>query len=705
MATQEELNNQQEYNNSLDNTRENLRDILTEQRNLADEARGFAKALFNSSAQATATSRAFRGVANISKEISSQYEDIISGEKSFEDIAKSIIKLKREEKLLNVELEQALSSAKTSTGELAFDQEQIRSVLSGQLGVLDLVYQSEKEITNEALDLLSLYDAQKNTLKDQNIELEDIEKRSKNIEEGLGSTGRSFSGLDNILQKVGGGKFSEALGLKDALKQGRLLSSELTNGGRIAASSGMKTQVMGKMLSTVGKNISKAFGPLALIAELVQGIVKADKETVELQKSMALTSGESMAFRTNLALAASSTGDINITTTKLLKSFSDLNKQFGFITNFSTETLVTMSRLTEVVGIGSESAGNLAAASSLTGKSFESNYKDVLGTSYELQRQSGVQMDLRNILEQTGKITGTVRANLGANPSAIAAAVTQAKLFGASLQDVANASKSLLEFESSIQSELEAELLLGRDINLERARAAALAGDQVTLAQELQKQAGSFEKFTSLNVIQQEALAKAMGMQSDQLADILFQQAIQGKTAKDLRAAGQEELAQRLEAQTLADKFNNTVEKLKGIFADVGTAFMPVLRILGAALSIVGAIVGLLGDVIKLFKGELTFENSGFINGIKGIGGSLGISSSGGNETGPANYNGNIVKTGNNDTSSNSNSSTNRANLEGGDNMKETNSLLREILTKQGTVKMDSTNVGTAFSMNTYQVQ
>ena len=97
MASKEELENQKSLNNELDKTRDNLRDILFEQRNLVDEARGFAKSLFESSTQATATARAFRGVANVSKEISSQYEDIISGEKSFENIAKSINKLKKEE--------------------------------------------------------------------------------------------------------------------------------------------------------------------------------------------------------------------------------------------------------------------------------------------------------------------------------------------------------------------------------------------------------------------------------------------------------------------------------------------------------------------------------------------------------------------------------------------------------------------------------
>ena len=36
---------------------------------------------------------------------------------------------------------------------------------------------------------------------------------------------------------------------------------------------------------------------------------------------------------------------------------------------------------------------------------------------------------------------------------------------------------------------------------------------------------------------------------------------------------------------------------------------------------------------------------------------------------------------------------------------KKTNQLLEQILSKQGIVKMDSTDVGTTFAMNTYQVQ
>ena len=289
------------------------------------------------------------------------------------------------------------------------------------------------------------------------------------------------------------------------------------------------------------------------------------------------------------------------------------------------ETLVTTTKLTEQVGISAESAGMLAAATVTTGKNFEDQYKDALGTSYELQRQSGVQLDLRDILEESGKVTGTIRANLGSNVKTIAAAVTQAKLFGGSLNDVANASKSLLDFESSISAELEAELLLGKNINLEKARQASLDGDLATVAKELTKEAGDYNDFQNLNVIQQEALAKAMGMQSDQLADILFQQDIQNKTASELRALGKDELADRLEAQTAQEKFTKSVEKLKGLLGDLVTTFMPILDILGYALEGVGALIKLLGPLSKVLAGVATGAAAGsIIPGLGTLAGAIG---------------------------------------------------------------------------------
>ena len=83
-------------------------------------------------------------------------------------------------------------------------------------------------------------------------------------------------------------------------------------------------------------------------------------------------------------------------------------------------------------------------------------------------------LNSHELLDEANKITGQVRANIGANPAQLMKTIALAKSFGMELDQIASASKSLLNFESSIGAELEAELLLGRQINLERARLYAL---------------------------------------------------------------------------------------------------------------------------------------------------------------------------------------------------------------------------------------
>jgi hypothetical protein len=534
--------------------------------------------------------------------------------------------------------------------------------------------------------------------------LDKVEKTSNAVSKNFGV--KTFGALSDITKKIPGlSRFSEPFQQASEAARSTVAGIELSGGkGMSKFSKGLAGVTAG--FKALGPLITKALGPLTLIVQFVQGLLQADKETTELQKSMALTKGEAVGFRMELMNAAGATGDINITSSKLLETFGALNKQFGFITNFATDTLVTMTKLTKVVGVSSESAGNLAAASEVTGTSFESNYKDVLATSYELQRQSGVQMDLRDILEQTGKVTGTVRANLGANPAQIAKAITQAKLFGASLQDVANAGKSLLDFESSITAELEAELLLGKNINLERARAAALAGDQVTLAQELQKEAGNFSDFTKMNVIQQEALAKAMGMQSDQLADILFQQEVQGKTARELRALGKEELAERLEAQTLQDRLNAAMEKMQNLFVDLASGLTPVLFVLGKALSIVGLIAGLIQDIISgvgmLFGMDMP-ESSATVGAFKSL---FGLETAD-DAVIPSGYGDTIIKKGKDTIALNNNDTVVAGTNLGGGNQetKRTNQLLERLLNQPAVFKIGTDEFYTSTSKYSYQIQ
>ena len=109
-----------------------------------------------------------------------------------------------------------------------------------------------------------------------------------------------------------------------------------------------------------------------------------------------------------------------------------------------------------------------------------------------------------------------------------------------------------------------------------------------------------------MNVLQQEALAAAMGMQGDQLENILYKQEIQGKTARELRALGKEDLADRLEATTAQDKFNKTMEKLQSLIADIVAPLIPLLDMLDPIFTLIGGIFMALDPLIKAIQFILT---------------------------------------------------------------------------------------------------
>ena len=487
--------------------------------------------------------------------------------------------------------------------------QQAESSLNNQIGELyakEKITAADERKLKLAENSLKTVIAQKNEqdslLKTLGEELKKREEIEEATGKNMGVAGKSLGGLQGVLDKVGGGKFGKMLGIDDAMKSGTKEAKRLATEGGKAGGIGNQFKVAGKMIGTMGKALSKALGPIAIIAELVKGIMAADEQTKELGRSMMMTKNESAKFSGEIANATRSNFQMGITGTKVLESMTKVNKQFGHITEFSGETLVSMTKLTHVLKIGEESAGNLAAAAEATGVNFEDNYKNILASSYELQQQAGTQVDMRAVLEDTGKVTGQIRANFGGNTVEIAKAVTNARLLGTEMGTIAAAGKQLLDFESSITAEMEAELLTGRNLNLERARAAALTGDQVTLQNELAKEMGSFSDFSKLNVIQQEALAGAMGMSVDSMSDMLFNQETMNKSAKELRALGKDELANRLEQKSAQDEMNDAMAELKEVFVQLGTALTPILGLVSGIAGVVSTIIGFSMDLLNILN-------------------------------------------------------------------------------------------------------
>jgi hypothetical protein len=243
-----------------------------------------------------------------------------------------------------------------------------------------------------------------------------------------------------------------------------------------------------------------------------------------------------------------------------------------------------------------------------TNKSLDSNVKSALGGATAFASQNKLVVDNNKVLREVNKASSSLKLSLGGSVEELGKAVVQAQKFGINLEQAESIASSMLDFESSIEAELSAELLTGKNINLEKARGLALEGKSAEAAAEILKQVGGTAEFSKMNVIQQEAMAKAVGLTREGLADSLIERealaamsAEEGDTAlqayEKLKASGKteaemvellgEKTAEQLKQQSAQDKFNTSIEKLKEIFVQVMDAVAPIFDVLASIAEIV----------------------------------------------------------------------------------------------------------------------
>ena len=308
--------------------------------------------------------------------------------------------------------------------------------------------------------------------------------------------------------------------------------------------------------------------PMIMIASAVIGLTKmllnVNQEITEIGRGLGVSANEARNVRANFVAIQGASSNVLNTTAEIAKAQSTLNQALGTsATMISGRILDGMATLQNRMGLTAESAVGFAQSAMISGKSVRELTHDAVGAAAAVEKERGTRLDIKQILKDTGKVTGQIRAQLGGSVEAIASAVSKAKSLGMELKDVAAAGKQLLNFEQSISAELEAELLTGKQLNLERARLAALTGDYSTLTEEINANVGDFYEFSKLNVLQQQSLAKAVGMEADQLADILMKKENIAELTERARLEGREDLVQNLEQLSVQEKFNAAIEKLK----------------------------------------------------------------------------------------------------------------------------------------------
>jgi len=378
------------------------------------------------------------------------------------------------------------------------------------------------------------------------------------------------------------------------------------------------------------KDYTKLFSVAGIFQTIVEGALRFDKTSAEIGKNIGYGAGQAGLMAAKMQGIALSSSNINVTMKNASEAMGELNTATGLVANYSKDTLVTQIMLTKQFGLTGEEAAGIYKFSVLTGKSSEKVNDEMVGAFVATRNASKVGVDFKKTMAEASKVSGQLAANLQNNPAKIVAAVVQMKALGTSLEQTKNQGASLLNFESSISKELDAELLTGKQLNLEKARAAALSGDQVTLAEELNKNVGTLADYQKMNVLQQDALADAVGLTSDQLADQLAKQKLAQESGKSLAQITKEEALEAQKRQDIQKKFNALLEKVQDLIGNIGVLFQPVLFVLGKITDNAFVFYGLLALILartKLLGTSFTGVGSSFkgilgkITGKGGVGG------------------------------------------------------------------------------------
>ena len=428
----------------------------------------------------------------VNQELKDKAETINVQMKAQGDLLKTSAKLKALDDR-SAEIQQKIADGRDKQGK--FTQGYNIHVLKGYKTQLDGLAASRAQVKEEQIRrdvALDAAQAMINGLEKVKGVISKIPIFGQSIADGLGLSDDNIQKLQKNLVKVVSGSmnFSDIMEGVDDIDFKKIAG--------LAAGIGLAVGLTAAIVKSATKfseltdNIGEQFGSLNVLGSDLQNSLNAS--TVEAQK-------------------------LGFNQAEVLSTTSTLSSEFGISLEQASALSGEIMKTAKATGLSVDEATKLTGELRVVaGLSQEQSEALIEGTA-QLARQAGVapQQVLKDIAGSSETIA-TFTKGTGEN---LFEAAIQARQFGLNIDSVAKAARSSLDFESSINAELEASTLLGQQINLQRARQLALDKDLVGFQKEIKNQLGDIGDFSKLNVFQQEALAKSVGMSVGEVAKLV----------------------------------------------------------------------------------------------------------------------------------------------------------------------------------------
>ena len=498
-------------------------------------------------------------------------------------------RLKRLAKEANTKLTNFQIEAKNIAGRLTIDQK-INANATRLAYINNLQRPSAiarnaqlKKTLEQEMQILDAYKQQDISFKAIQEKAQQRYKLEKLTTKAFGLTGAALSAAENIASRFGMSHVQEQLSeINDTLREKIRKAIELNDG---------KALGFGKRFQFAAEGLSKSFAavlrgmedPQYIMQKIFSAFLDVNVAAVEYNRLTGQNAVNQAALNSRLA-----------TSVDYLTTAAEITNRLGMsaASIFDNDTIAAIAEAKNLLGLTVEQAGSLGIQSKLANQdidSFQDNLLKGVSAGNQLNNSlvaPGVAMT--DILNATEDIT----MSLGNNPEALGRAEVAARAFGMSLSEVSDIAGGLLNFEDSISAELEAELMTGRSLNLERARELALTNDLEGLSQELAKNGATAAEFAKMNRLEQDSLAKALGMSREQLAESILAQEASKDATLEQRAAVMGVSKEQMQSIDIQKRMTAVLDKLAQAFAPILEGLTPVVEMLLSAIQPIAKVIG-----------------------------------------------------------------------------------------------------------------
>jgi hypothetical protein len=266
------------------------------------------------------------------------------------------------------------------------------------------------------------------------------------------------------------------------------------------------------MAYSVGAVVMMLTGAFKLFKDL-------DKAAWEFRKSMGMSRTESAVIRKDAQRIAIDYMHVGVTADGVYKSFKAIGTAVGGVHNVSIKLVEDVSIMSAQLGIAEETSTGFMRNLAVISKSSMESQSNMMYMAQAMSAAAGV--NLGQVMGDVATKSNRTLTMMSRLPSMVLRTAIELRRMGTDMGKAADAGSHVLDFSQSINEEMEASVLLGRSINLQRVREFAYSRNLEGSTKEVLRLAKEHGFATKMDYFQMQAFAQATGFSVDQLLNMV----------------------------------------------------------------------------------------------------------------------------------------------------------------------------------------